>query len=61
MVIRLIVFLFLNDNIHVCCGYSLEGPGQGTSNEYPQHIFSLRNKKNIESFWLKKKVPYHEL
>ena len=27
--------------------YSLEAPRQGTSNEYPQHMFSLRNKKNI--------------
>ena len=25
--------------------YSLEAPGQGTSYEYPQHMFSLRNKK----------------
>ena len=23
-------------NIHVCCGYSLESPRQGDSNEYPQ-------------------------
>ena len=32
-----------------CCGYSLEAPcgGGGTSNEYPQHMFSWRNKKNI--------------
>ena len=37
------LFLFLN----ICCGYSLEAPRQGTSNEYPQHIFSLRNKKII--------------
>ena len=41
----LISFLFLNENI--CCGYSLEAPCQGASNEYPQHMFSLRNKKNI--------------
>ena len=38
-----IVFLFLNKNI--CCGYSLEVPLRGTSNEYPQHMFLLRNKK----------------
>ena len=34
---------------------------RGASNEYPQHvhvcIFSLRNKKGISSFWMKK-VPY---
>ena len=38
-------FLFLEDNI--CCGYSLEVPHLGTSNEYPQHMFSLRNKKYL--------------
>ena len=38
-------FLFLNENIY--CGYSLEVPRWGTTNEYPQHMFSLRNKKNI--------------
>ena len=27
--------------------YSLEAPRQGTSNEYPQHMFSSINKKNI--------------
>ena len=39
-----IFFLFLDENI--CCGKSLEAP-QGASNEYPQHMFSSRNKKNI--------------
>ena len=37
-------FLFLLKNI--CCGYSLKAPGRGASNEYPQHVFSWRNKKN---------------
>ena len=41
----LISFLFLNENI--CCRYSLEAPRWGTSNGYPQHMFSLRSKKNI--------------
>ena len=27
------IFLFLDENI--CCGYSLEGPHRGASNEYP--------------------------
>ena len=27
--------------------YSLEAPRRGASNEYPQHMFSLRNEKNI--------------
>ena len=29
------------------CGYSLEAPHRGTSNENPQPMFSLRNKKSI--------------
>ena len=33
----LISFLFLYKNIR--CGYSLEVPRRGTSNEYPQHMF----------------------
>ena len=41
----LIFFLFLHKNI--CCGYSLEVPWRGASNENPQHMFSWRNKKNI--------------
>ena len=40
--------------------YSLEAPHRGASNKYPQHMFSLKNKKNIDTFWLKK-VPYQEL
>ena len=34
--------------------YSLEAPRRGASNEYPQHMFSSRNKKNIDTFWLQK-------
>ena len=45
----MILFLFLNKNI--CCGYSLEVLPQGTINEYPQHMFLFRNKKNVSSFW----------
>ena len=41
----LIFFLFLHENIY--CGYSLEAPHWGTSNEYQQHMFLWRNKKNI--------------
>ena len=41
----LIFFLFLRKNI--CCGYSLEATHRGASNEYPQHMFLWRNKKNI--------------
>ena len=33
---------------NVCCGYSLESPRWGDSNEYPQHthLFLWRNKQN---------------
>ena len=51
--IHIIFFLFLHKNI--CCGYSLEAPCWGASNEYPQHMFSWRNKKHISTFLMKKK------
>ena len=41
-------FLFLHEKR--CCGYSLEVHWQGASNEYPQHTFSWRNKKNVITF-----------
>ena len=40
--------------------YSLEAPRRGASNEYPQHMFSWINKKNIGAFQLKN-APYLEL
>ena len=40
-----IIFIILHKNI--CCGYSLESPRRGDSNEHPQHIIFLwRNKQN---------------
>ena len=39
-----IVFLISAQNID--CGYSLEPPRRGGSNEYPQSMFLNRNKKN---------------
>ena len=30
---------------YICYGYSLQVPRQGTSNEFPQQMFSGRNKK----------------
>ena len=42
---KLILFLFLEENR--CCGYSLEAPY-----EYPQLMFSMKNKK---------KYVYHNL
>ena len=40
-----------SDIFHICaqnidCGYSLEPPRRGGSNEYPQPMFLSRNKKN---------------
>ena len=43
---------FVHKNIY--CGYSLEAPHWGASNEYPQYMFSWRNKKTISTFRLKK-------
>ena len=53
--IHIIFFLFLHENL--CSGYSLEAPQRGASNEYPQRMFSWRNKKDISIFQMKK-VPY---
>ena len=44
--------------MEMCCGYSLEAPHWGASNEYPQHLFSWRNKKNSNNFgWKKTALP----
>ena len=38
------IFIISAQNID--CGYSLEPPQRGGSNEYPQSMFSSKNKKN---------------
>ena len=38
-------FLFCCEDIY--CGYSLEAPHRGTSNDYPQHKLLSRNKRYI--------------
>ena len=38
------IFLFFAQNID--CGYALELPRRGGSNEYPQSMFWSKNKKN---------------
>ena len=38
------ILLFLHE---ICCGKPLEVHRWGPSNEYPQHMFSWRNKENI--------------
>ena len=43
-----IIFLISAQNID--CGYSLEPPRRGGSNEYPQSMILSRNKKNIRIF-----------
>ena len=43
-------FLLLHKNI--CCRYSFEAPRQDASNEYPQHIFFMKN-------WRKLSQNYH--
>ena len=46
-----IIFLISAQNID--CGYSLEPPRRGGSNEYPQSMFLSRNMKNFRIFHLK--------
>ena len=46
-----IIFHISAQNID--CGYSLEPPHRGGSNEYPQSMFLSRNMKNIRIFYLK--------
>ena len=41
---------FLNSPQKLMLWYSLEAP----SNKYPPHMFLLRLKKNINTFWMKK-------
>ena len=44
--------LLISSRKHV---FLLEAPWQGTSNEYPKDMyFHMRNKKNSNTFWLKK-------
>ena len=38
--------IFLSSAQNIDCGYSLEPPQWGGSNEYPQSMFLSRNKKN---------------
>ena len=45
-----IIYLYLHENI--CCGYSLEAPRWGASNEYPQLMYFLRNKNIFIGFLL---------
>ena len=53
---RLTVFLFLDKNI--CCGYSLEAPRWGASNEYTTTYYVFIEKYR---YFLVEKAPYQEL
>ena len=47
---KVLVFLFLHENF--CCGYSLEVPHWGASNEYPKQVFFLSGeirKRSVET------------
>ena len=44
---RKLVFLFLNQNIHACCGYSKEPSRWVGSFEHPEHMFKLTGKTKI--------------
>ena len=46
-----IFFLFLLKNID--CGYSLEPPRRGGSNEFPQSMFWAEIRKKYQNFYLK--------
>ena len=44
---QIIFFLYLHISTqNIDCGYSLEPPRRGGSNEYPQSMFLSRNRKN---------------
>ena len=43
--IKILIFFHISDQ-NIDCGYSLEPPRRGESNEYPQSMFLSRNKKN---------------
>ena len=44
--IKFLIFFFHISAQNIDCGYSLEPPRRGGSNEYPQSMFLSRNKKN---------------
>ena len=44
--IKILIFFFYISAQNIDCGYSLEPPRRGGSNEYPQSMFLSRNKKN---------------
>ena len=55
-----VIFFFFLFQENLCCGYSLEVPHWGTSNEYHNICFHKKYKENISIFCLRK-VLYLEL
>ena len=45
MQIKTLIFFHISTQ-NIDCGYSLEPPQRGGSNEYPQSMFSSKNKEN---------------
>ena len=43
--IKILIFFYISAQ-NIDCGYSLELPRRGGSNEYPQSMFLSRNNKN---------------
>ena len=58
------IFRYKNSDIfyisaqNIDCGYSLESPRQGGSNEYPQSMFLSRNRKNNNVYPCKPQFYY---
>ena len=46
---QMIFFFFFNFAQNIDCGYTLEPPQRGGSNEYPQSMFWSKNKKNMNT------------
>ena len=44
--IKILIFFFHISAQNIDCEYSLEPPHRGSSKEYPQSMFLIRNKKN---------------
>ena len=42
-----VYIIFISSDKNIDCGYSLEPPRRGGSNEYPQSMFFSRNMKNM--------------
>ena len=46
-------YFFLYRHEKICCGYSLEAPQRGASNEYPQHMFLWKTREKYPRIIIK--------